>query len=261
MQLLDPSCFDDISAFIGDTPFSVTPTFFLQRRACDVHADSNGQPRWVVIVPHTPFPDAYVFGREPAQPAEAEQLAEFLAKLNAVRGCLVPVELVQAIRARCTVEIEVEGLCFTYRQIPEHFHILRPESARRLTATDADLVETLPDEALFLYQNFGTPAALLNEGLAFGVIKGGRVVSMAASLALTPKYCDVGVYTVPRYRNRRYATDGVEALFAHLFVQGRYPLWRIGVRQKVAIYFAEKLEMEEIGINGQEVYLQINPLP
>ncbi len=261
MQLLDPSCFDDIAAFIGDTPFSVTPTFFLQRRACDVHADSSGQPRWVVVVPHTPYPEAYVFGRESGQPAEVEQLADFLAKLSTVRSILVPIELVQAIRARCAVEIEVEGLCFTYRQIPGDFNILRPESAHQLTAADAALVEALPDEATFLCQNFGTPAALLNEGLAFGVIEGGRLASMAASLALTPMYCDVGVYTVPRFRNRRYATDSVEALFAHLFAQGRRPLWRIGVRQKVAIYFAEKLEMEEIGVNGQEVYLQINPLP
>jgi hypothetical protein len=37
--------------------------------------------------------------------------------------------------------------------------------------------------------------------------------------------------------------------------RGRRPLWRIGVRQKVAIYFAEKMEMEEIGVDGREVYL------
>ena len=36
-------------------------------------------------------------------------------------------------------------------------------------------------------------------------------------------------------------------------------LWRVGVRQKIAIYSAEKLEMDEIGTNGQEVYLQACP--
>jgi len=80
---------------------------------------------------------------------------------------------------------------------------------------------------------------------------------MAASLALTPNYCDVGVYTLPRYRNRGYATDCVEALFAEVFVRGARPLWRIGIRQKLAIYFAEKLGMKEIGSTGGEVYLQV----
>jgi hypothetical protein len=53
-----------------------------------------------------------------------------------------------------------------------------------------------------------------------------------------------------------YGTDCIEALFAHVLARGVRPLWRIGVRQKVAICFAEKLEMDEIGSNGQEVQSQ-----
>ena len=56
--------------------------------------------------------------------------------------------------------------------------------------------------------------------------------------------------------DRGYATDCVQVLFAHLLARNIRPLWRIGGRQKVAIYFAEKLEMDEIGVDGQEVYLQ-----
>ena len=42
----------------------------------------------------------------------------------------------------------------------------------------------------------------------------------------------------------------MEALFAHTLSQGVRPLWRIGVRQKVATILAEKLHMEEIGTTG-----------
>jgi predicted GNAT family acetyltransferase len=81
-------------------------------------------------------------------------------------------------------------------------------------------------------------------------------VSLAASLALTPNFCDVGAYTRPRFRHLGYATDCIEAIFAHVLAPGVRPLWRVGIRQKIAICIAEKLEMDEIGTNGQEVCLQ-----
>jgi GNAT superfamily N-acetyltransferase len=260
MMSLDTSHFDAITALVGDTPFSVTACFFLQRRACNVFADDKEQPRHVVIVPHTPTPDVYVFGPDDSTETELESLADFLAQLDTASSFMVPSGLVQPIRARLPIDYDAEGLCFTFPETPEPFHVWRPELVRQLAAGDGALVEALPDEAGFLYQNFDTPSALLAEGLAFGIVRDGRLASMAASLALTDNYCDVGVYTLPRYRHLGYATDCVEALFAHVFAQGRRPLWRIGVRQKVAIYFAEKLKMEEIGTNGQEVYLQARPV-
>jgi predicted GNAT family acetyltransferase len=136
--------------------------------------------------------------------------------------------------------------------------VWRPELVSRLSTADVAQVAALAGDARFLYESYGTPEALLDEGLAFGVYRQERLVSMAASLALTPKHCSAGVYTHRRYRNRGYATDCVEALFAHVLSRGILPLWRIGVRQKVAIYFAEKLEMDEIGTDGQEVYLQVS---
>jgi GNAT superfamily N-acetyltransferase len=255
MEPVDTHRFDTIATLVGDTPFSVTPRFFLQRRACDVYADSVERPRCALIVPHTPAPEAHLFLGKALTPAEIEHLADFLAQMDSASSFMVPVELVQPLRARRPIQLEVEGLCFTYRRIPKAFRVLRPELVRQLTATDAALVSALPEAAEFVYGNYGSPLSLLTEGLAFGVVQKGRLASISASLALTPQYCDVGVYTLPRYRNRGYATDCVEAIFAHVLAQGRRPLWRIGVRQKVAIYFAEKLAMEEIGVNGQEVYL------
>ena len=67
------------------------------------------------------------------------------------------------------------------------------------------------------------------------------------------------MYTQPRFRHPGYATDCIETIFAYVLAWGVRPLWRVGVRQKIAIYFAEKLEMDEIGSNGQEVYLQAGP--
>lgn len=251
--------FECVSGLIGDTPFAVTPYFFLQRGACQVYADDSEQPRYGAIVPTTPRPDVFVFGAAGLEPPEIEGLASFLARLDPVGGYLVPVELVQPLRARRRIITDVEGLGFTYRQIPQEYSAWRPELLRSLTPADVGSVEALSAEAGFLFQSFGGPASLLAEGLAFGVFEGKRLASLSTSLALTPRHCDVGVYTVPRYRHRGYATDCVEVLFSHLFEQGIRPLWRIGVRQKVGICFAEKLELEEIGTDGQEVYLQACP--
>jgi RimJ/RimL family protein N-acetyltransferase len=166
---------------------------------------------------------------------------------------------VPPIRARRRIYSEVEGLCFTYRQLPREFRVWRPELVRRLDVSAAPLIEALPTEAGFLFHHYGKPPKLLSEGLAFGVFQKGRLVSLATSLALTPRHCDVGVYTPPRFRNRGCATDCVEALFSCLFDRGIKPLWRIGVQQKVALYFAEKPKMDEIGTDGREVYLQACP--
>lgn len=259
MLQFDSSAFDAILTQVGDTPFSAAPFFFLQRQACDVYATSRVQPQCLAIVPHISSPDVYVLGAASLDRGELESLAGFLAGLEPVAGFFVPVELVQPVRTRCLIDLQVEGLCFTYPQIPSGFQVSRPEFARRLEESDAALLEGLPGDAAFLWQNYGTAADLLAEGLAFGVIRQGKLVSLAASLVLTPKYCDVGVYTLTRHRNLGYATDGVEALFAFALAQGVRPLWRIGVRQKVAIKLAEKLLMEEIGTNGREMYLQATP--
>lgn len=259
MVQLDECHFDAIAEFVGDTPFAVTPYFLLRRRACNVYADAAGQPRYVVVVPHAPRSDVYVLGAAALAPEEWEELADFLVSLEAAAGYMVPVELVPAIRTRRRIHVQAEGLCFTYRRPSREFAVWRPENVRQLTPADVTLVNALPGEADFLYQHYGTPLALLTEGVAFGVMHKDRLVSMAASLALTPRHCDVGVYTRPRYRSRGYATDCVETLFAHVLARNVQPLWRIGGRQKIAIYFAEKLEMDEIGTDGREVYLQTRP--
>lgn len=259
MVQLDELHFDAVAEFVGDTPFTVTPYFLLRRRACDVYTDAAGQPRYAVVISHTPRPDVYVLGAAALAPEEWEGLADFLVGLEAAASYMVPVELVPAIRTRRRIYVQAEGLCFTYRRPPREFVVWRPENVRQLTPADATRVDALPGEADFLYQHYGTSLALLTEGVAFGVVHKDRLVSMAASLALTPRHCDVGVYTRTRHRSQGYATDCVEALFAHVLARNVKPLWRIGGRQKIAIYFAEKLEMDEIGTDGREVYLQTRP--
>jgi GNAT superfamily N-acetyltransferase len=254
---LDRSRFDELAELLGDTPFTVTPYFFLRRAACDLYVDGPAQPNRLVVVPHVPGADAYVFVREGLEPAEWEGLADFVAGLSLRGGILVPVELVQPIRARREVTLEVEGLCFTYRRVPTDFRAYRPKFVRRLGPDDLAAARDLPPDAGFMFQNYCSPQVLLSEGLAFGLFRDGRLVSVTASLALTAKHCDVGAYTRPRYRSRGYATDCVEAIFAHCLETGVRPLWRIGIRQKVAIYFAEKLAMDEIGTAGREVYLHV----
>lgn len=259
MKALESSQFEAIARRVGDTPFTATPYFFLKQGRCQVYADRAEAPRYGAIVPDVPCPDVYLFGAASLPAGEVEHLADFLAGLEAACSLFVPAHLVQPIRARRRVVVEVEGLCFTYREIRRDFPISRPGFARRLAPGDVDLVAALPAEAAFLHQNFGGIDGLLAEGLAFGVVRDGRLVSLAASLTLTPGYSEVGVYTVRRRRHLGYATDCVEAIFAQIMAGGRQPLWRIGDRQKIAIYFAEKLEMEEIGTDGREIYVQMAP--
>jgi len=146
---VDGSGCDVVANILGDTPFTVTPCFFLRRRECNVYVDDG--------------------------------------------GLFVPAELVQPIRVRRRIVLEAEGLCFTYPEVPRDFTVTRPELVRRLVPAKAKTVGQLPSAASFLYRNYFSPEALLTEGIAFGVLYRGRLVSMAASLALTPNYCEVRV--------------------------------------------------------------------
>ena len=62
MFQLDSSAFGTVLDQVGDTPFTATPYFFLQRRACDVYSHSPVAPKCLVIVPQVPSPDIYVLG-------------------------------------------------------------------------------------------------------------------------------------------------------------------------------------------------------
>jgi hypothetical protein len=199
---IDPSQYETIARITGDTPFTVTPYFLLKRASCDVYADRSDKPRYGAIVAHGPRPDAYAFGAASLVDDEAEGLAEFLAGLESVSGYTVPASLVQPIRARKAIEYDAEGLCFSYRPAPHGYDVWRPEFVRQLRAEDRNEIEDLPKDAAFLLQNFGGAAALLEEGLAFGVFRRGRLVSLSASLALTDSHCNIGVYTRRRHRSR-----------------------------------------------------------
>lgn len=120
---VEASHYETIAGLIGDTPFSVTPCFHLHRKSCDVFADDAENPNFGVIVPHVPYPDVYLFGADALGWLQAERLARFLAQLDPIAGYLVPVDLVQPIRARRMIYSDVEGLCFTYRQIPQEFSV------------------------------------------------------------------------------------------------------------------------------------------
>jgi hypothetical protein len=125
---------------IGDTPFAVTPYIHLHRTSYDVFADDRENPSFGAIVPHVPYPDVYLFGAETLDRSQLEELVRFLAQLHPIAGYLVPVDLVQPIRACRMIYSDVEGLCFTYRQIPQEFSVWRPELVRQLTPADKDLI-------------------------------------------------------------------------------------------------------------------------
>ena len=76
-----------------------------------------------------------------------ESPADFLTEQDVAGGFFVPVNLVQPIRSRLTIDLQVEGLCFTFPQIPHEFAVTRPESVRQLGAAGAALVDAFARKA------------------------------------------------------------------------------------------------------------------
>lgn len=98
--------------------------------------------------------------------------------------------------------------------------------ARLLGPADAPAVsQLLRGEGEWLTETFGSAATLLAEGMAAGVEKDGRIVSVAATWAIAPPYVEVGAHTAPEARGQGAFTASVLTLFEAIAAKGWSPQW------------------------------------
>lgn len=113
---------------------------------------------------------------------------------------------------------------------------------RALTIADLPLLAAAP------YALRGSnPAALLRERPTAGAIVGDRLVSLARAYAVTPRYTDIIVYTIPARRARGWATAATALVVAAVQANGRIPVLRTGAENIAARRIAARLGFREVG--------------
>ena len=117
-------------------------------------------------------------------------------------------------------------------------------AVRRLTTADLPLLQAAPEMI-----RGHDPARMLGEMSAAGAIVDGRIVAIAQNYALSDRYGDVGVSTLPDFRGQGLATAAAALVAQGLqgnacterSRSGRIPVWSCGVDNHASLRVAQKL--------------------
>lgn len=185
---------------------------------------------------------------DPGQPGEpmafghnAAQIADLMAALpdwfcvNVLPDVALKLGPLLAAKMGCPV-----------RYYGDIYHIMstpaphRPHPAvRRLTPDDLPLLQAAPDII-----RGHDPARMLAKMSAAGAVVNGRIVAIAQNYALSDRYGDVGVATLPDFRGQGLATAAAALVAQELQGNGRIPVWSCGEDNYASLRVAQKLGFE-----------------
>ncbi len=118
---------------------------------------------------------------------------------------------------------------------------------RLLTPADLSLLEAAPFELQ------GTqPRRTLLEMVAAGAIVDGQLVAIAQNYARTDRYGEIGVHTLPAYRQQRYAVATAAAVARYIQSLGLTPVWSCGAHNEASLRTAVRLGFVEV---SRRVYI------
>ncbi|MFZ1397514.1 MAG: GNAT family N-acetyltransferase [Candidatus Promineifilaceae bacterium] len=125
--------------------------------------------------------------------------------------------------------------------------LLTHSDVRLLTPDDLPLLQAAPPDL-----RGHDPAQLLQKTAVAGAIIQGKLVAIAQNYALTERFGDIGVFTLPAWRGRGLAAAAAAWVADWLLGNGRIPVWSCGEQNEASLRVAEKVGFVE---NGRRVYL------
>ncbi|MCB9444439.1 MAG: GNAT family N-acetyltransferase [Ardenticatenaceae bacterium] len=117
-------------------------------------------------------------------------------------------------------------------------------TVRRLTMVDLPLLQAAPASI-----RGHDPARMLAEMFAAGAVVNGRfdfaqrrrIVAIAQNYALSDRYGDIGVATLPDFRGQGLATAAAALVAQDVQANGRIPVWSCGEDNHASLRVAQKL--------------------
>ncbi len=109
-------------------------------------------------------------------------------------------------------------------------------AVRLLTLDDLPLLQAAPDAI-----RGHDPVQILTEMTASGAVVNGRIVAIAQNYAFSDRYGDVGVATLPDFRQQGLATAAAALVAQELQRNGRTPVWSCGEDNYASLRVAQKL--------------------
>ncbi|MCP4416601.1 MAG: GNAT family N-acetyltransferase, partial [Chloroflexi bacterium] len=143
---------------------------------------------------------------------------------------------------------------YSLRQMADVYHVLTQPppgknlahpAVRLLTAADLPLLLAAPPEL-----RGSDPAHLLQKTAVAAAIINNQIVAIAQNYALTEKYGDIGVFTLPSWRGHGFASAAAALVAQWLQGNDRIPVWSCGEHNQASLQVAKKLGFVE---NGRRV--------
>ena len=239
-RVLPPEDYDLLAAELGESPETVICLHHLRRRSCSVVIAGKVDCFSAAIVQLAELPEEPTgYGTDPAA------MWALLQELTGWMCLNVPFILSGRIR-----ELAKRKGTPT-RTVQDIYHVMRQPSptiavphVRRLTVVDTDLVEASPPD--LHGAGFDSVGEMLAAGIAAGAIVDDRLVAIAHTSALTECYADIGVFTLPDFRGRGYASAAAAVVAAEIQANGKAPVWSCGDHNRVSLRVASKLGFEEV---------------
>ncbi|MCD6058010.1 MAG: GCN5-related N-acetyltransferase [Thermomicrobiales bacterium] len=249
---LEHTCLDigdhgSLAAALGDTPETVIAMHLL----------------------HRGFARAYVAGRPDRFEAAIIRNPAFNRDELTGFGAALPTwELLRERHGWSSVEVDpsiasqlAEQLEFASGRpvifLDDIYHVLRQpvwparvETVRLLSPADSGLLERAPPD--LRGEGWGSSSALLREGIAAAAILDREIVALCHTTARTVQYADLGVATLPAWRNRGLASATAALVASEVQSAGQTPVWSTRATNLASLRVARKLGFQEV---SRRIYL------
>ncbi len=235
---------------LGDTAETVDSVHSLRRERCKAYVAGNPSRFDGAILQPNDWPtEPEGFGADP------QVLWNLLKSVRGWTCVLVDSECAPILEKIIEREmgVRLRYLEAVYHVLTKPVSAFHNETVRQLALADLELLQSAPSE--FSDSLWGSPRALLSEGIVACAIVSEKIVASAFTAARSERYADIGVYTHKDFRCRGFATAAASIVARRVQEAGQTPAWGAGEDNIPSLQVARKLGFNEV---SRRTYVILN---
>ena len=241
MKELHKSYYKELKYFIGEKPSHTLPIFLLNNDLCDIYTEEDFSEGFL-LVPFGELKDLYLSGS-----FKQENLKNFLLQVEDRRTLLCDISLKSHVIETGVFRHVIKNIIYSFKDRPEDFlSFSREAKVQKLSVENKSSFDLLPRDASFIFKNFLSPERFLRDGKGYAIFDKNRIISCAGTYAISDRYADICVYTVPWQRRKNASYNCAMALIKEIFLMNKYPTWTAEESHEPSRKLAEKLGMIQV---------------